>query len=106
VGSRKPKEGGIVVIVVANVTAKTGCEDELRALLDRLVDPTRAEEGCLQYDLHQSDASPTDFMFYERWASPSHLEAHLKTPHFLDVRARSEPLRAADPVIATYHLVR
>ena len=33
------------------------------------------------YNLHQSKADPTQFMFYEQWASKEAIDAHGKTPH-------------------------
>ena len=38
--------------LVARIKAKPGKEAELRQVLTALVQPTRAEEGCLTYDLH------------------------------------------------------
>jgi len=39
--------------IVANVTAKADKIDLVKTELEKLIDITRAEEGCLQYDLHQ-----------------------------------------------------
>ncbi len=58
-----------------------GREDELRAHLLSLAAPTRAEPGCLQYDLYQSPQRKHEFMRLERWASAEALEAHKKSPH-------------------------
>ncbi|HYX40715.1 MAG TPA: putative quinol monooxygenase, partial [Pyrinomonadaceae bacterium] len=57
------------VTVLARVRARAGREAEVRRLLVALVAPSRAEAGCLNYDLHQSADDPTEFMFYENWAS-------------------------------------
>ncbi len=69
------------VILTAMVTAKPGQEDAVKTALLSLVEPTRKEPGCLCYNLHQSKADPTHFMFYEQWASKEDLSAHGKTPH-------------------------
>jgi quinol monooxygenase YgiN len=58
-----------------------GREAELREHLLSLAAPTRAEPGCLQYDLYQSPDTPHEFMRLERWASADALEAHKRTPH-------------------------
>ena len=55
--------------IVANITAKADQIDLVKAELEKLIDITRAEEGCLQYDLHQDNEKPAHFMFYENWAS-------------------------------------
>ena len=38
--------------IVANIYAKAGRIDFVKAELLKLIEPTRAEEGCLNYDLH------------------------------------------------------
>jgi quinol monooxygenase YgiN len=69
------------VILTAMVKAKPGQEDAVKTALLTLVEPTRKEPGCLCYNLHESKADPTQFMFYEQWASKEDLDAHGKTPH-------------------------
>jgi quinol monooxygenase YgiN len=67
--------------VVARVRAKKGQEARLRQELQRLVAPTRAEAGCLRYDLHESKAEPGWFLLYETWKSQADLDAHFQTPY-------------------------
>lgn len=69
--------------VVAKLKAKSGCEEKLFALLRGLVDPTRAEEGCLTYDLHRSHDDPGTVLFTESWASRPLWEAHMASPHLV-----------------------
>jgi quinol monooxygenase YgiN len=61
--------------------AKSGHELRVRQLLQALVGPTRAETGCINYDLHESPERPGEFMFHESWTSVAALEAHLQTRH-------------------------
>ena len=67
--------------ILAHVRAKAGKESRLREELQRLIAPSRAEAGCVDYVLHQSLKDPTLFMFYENWKSKADLEAHRRTPH-------------------------
>ncbi len=69
------------MIIVARFRAKAGHEARLRQELQRLLEPTRAEAGCLLYDLHQSHSDPAQFLFYEIWRSEADLDAHFQTPH-------------------------
>lgn len=62
--------------VIAHIRAKPGQESRVRQILEGLLDPTRAEAGCINYDLHQSQTDPSLFVFYENWESEGHLEAH------------------------------
>jgi quinol monooxygenase YgiN len=67
--------------LVARVRAKTGKEARLRQELQGLVSPTRAEAGCLRYDLHESKTEPGWFLLYEMWKSEADLDTHFQTPY-------------------------
>lgn len=58
-----------------------GKEEDLRQHLLSLTGATRAEAGCITYDLYQSPDNPYEFMRFEVWGSLDALEAHKKTPH-------------------------
>lgn len=74
-----------LLIVVAEMTARGGKEDELRQKLTGFVAPTRVENGCVQYDLHEAEDRPGHFLFFEKWTSVEALEAHLSSPHIAAV---------------------
>ena len=58
-----------------------GREDDLRAHLLSLTAPTRAEAGCLAYDLYQHPERKHEFLRFEVWSGREALEAHKKSPH-------------------------
>jgi quinol monooxygenase YgiN len=47
----------------------------------KLVDITRAEEGCINYDLHQDNENPAHFLFYENWESRELWQTHMANDH-------------------------
>jgi quinol monooxygenase YgiN len=67
--------------VVAVFRAAPGRLDDLEAELAALVIPTRAERGCLRYELNRATNEPDVLFFVEIWASQGAHEAHLGTPH-------------------------
>ncbi|MEM7044136.1 MAG: putative quinol monooxygenase [Pseudomonadota bacterium] len=67
--------------IVANIHAKADKIDLVKSELLRLIDITRAEKGCIQYDLHQDNDDPTHFMFFENWESRDLWQTHMNTPH-------------------------
>jgi quinol monooxygenase YgiN len=69
-----------LLTVVATLRARPGKEAELRTALESLVAPTRAEQGNVNYDLHQGVEDPAVFVFYENWESPELLARHLASP--------------------------
>ncbi|MEE4378103.1 MAG: putative quinol monooxygenase [Candidatus Competibacteraceae bacterium] len=76
--------------IVANITAKAGKTDLIKAKLEKLIDTTRAEAGCLQYDLHQDNENPAHFMFYENWESRELWQAHMHAQHIKDFLAATD----------------
>ena len=69
------------IILIAKAKAKPGMEEQVKKELMALLGPSRSEEGCVQYNLHQSSDDPTVFMFYENWASKEALDTHIQTMH-------------------------
>jgi quinol monooxygenase YgiN len=69
------------VRVIARSVARKGNEDELRALLQGMLVPTRDEPGCKSYELYESDSTGR-FYFDETWESEAALDQHIATPHF------------------------
>ena len=67
--------------IVANIHAKADKVDLVKAELLKLIPITRAEEGCIQYDLHQDNENPSHFMFYENWETRELWQTHMNTPH-------------------------
>ncbi|BAN22902.1 putative quinol monooxygenase [Caballeronia insecticola] len=80
------------VAVVAILVAKPGREEELRQVLEANVEPTRKEQGALQYDLHRDIKEPRRFIFFERWASEAALDEHGRSAHIQTFRAKSPEL--------------
>lgn len=70
------------VVLIATITAKPTCAPRLLPILKALVEPSRAEPGCLAYVLHSYDSDENTFLFYEVWKSEEDLNAHNESPHF------------------------
>ncbi len=68
--------------VVAKVVAKKESVESVKSELLKLVAPTREEEGCIEYNLHQDNDDPALFIFYENWESAACLEKHITSDHF------------------------
>ena len=84
--------------IVANIKAKTDKIDLVKAELEKLIDITRAEEGCLQYDLHQDNENPAHFMFYENWESRELWQEHMNNTHL------AEYMKATEGAVASFTL--
>ncbi|MEY8095894.1 putative quinol monooxygenase [Falsihalocynthiibacter sp. S25ZX9] len=67
--------------IVANIKANPDQIELVKAELLKLIDATRAEAGCVNYDLHQDNENPSHFMFYENWDTRELWQTHLNAPH-------------------------
>lgn len=67
--------------VVAEVRAKPGRENDLRAATLPLVAQVRNEPNNIVYFLHEDRAAPGHFVFYEIFATEADFRAHNATPH-------------------------
>ena len=81
-----------LLTVIAHMKAKPGKEQELREALESLVEPALAEDGCINYDLHQAKDDPATFFFYENWEGGEKLDAHLAAPHLVEFAGRLDDL--------------
>ncbi len=91
--------------VIAQIKAKPGKESQVRQELLSLVTPSRQDDGCLNYDLHQALDNPTRFMFHENWTSKAHLDRHLQKPDLQAVLARVGELVSEPPQITLWEKI-
>ncbi len=54
--------------------------------------PSRQEEGCLRYDVFQSNDDPAVFYTHEEWTAKNALDQHTQTPHFKNWMPRASKL--------------
>ncbi len=94
------------VHIVAHVVAQKGEEGRVRALLETLIQPTRAEPGCLKYELFVNKENPLDFVFLEEYASDNAFQAHMDSKHVTAAIAEGVPLLSAPPDIRRYRRLR
>ncbi|MEV6330469.1 putative quinol monooxygenase [Streptomyces sp. NPDC051909] len=90
-----------------HITTLPGRGRDQIAAYERLAPLVRAEEGCLQYDLHQVLGDADRFVLVEHWASREALAAHDVAPHMTAAATANSAFRAgpvqvveiaADPV--------
>jgi len=67
--------------IVARIEAKIDKIELVRSELLKLIEPTRKEQGCIQYDLHQDNDNPEIFIFYENWENRELWQTHMNNDH-------------------------
>jgi quinol monooxygenase YgiN len=82
-GRPRPTAGSSTqVTLVPFFSVKKGEIESVRDAHLSMVEPTRAEPGCLDYDLYQSLDEPSVMFFYENWTDAEALHQHMNTPNF------------------------
>jgi len=71
--------------------AKEGAEDKMKALLSAMVKPSKAEDGCLFYEIVQYQNNRKKFMAIETWRDEKALDGHKTTAHYKVYKSSYEP---------------
>nr|WP_299172080.1 putative quinol monooxygenase [uncultured Allomuricauda sp.] len=67
--------------IIAQILAKEEHRELVKSELLKLIDVTKAEEGCIDYDLHQDNENANLFLFYENWESRELWQKHMESQH-------------------------
>ena len=71
------------ITLLATLKAKPEYTSEVIAFFNtHLIQPSRAEAGNIQYDLHQGKEDRNILVVYETWASQQAIDEHNATAHF------------------------
>ena len=76
--------------IVARILAKDEKRDLVKSELLKLIPITRAEKGCINYDLHQDIENPNLFLFHENWESLELWQQHMNNAHLADYKKATD----------------
>ncbi len=88
-----------LLTVVARIKAKSGMEERMQQDLLSLLTPTRAEPGCITFDLLLDTHDSLVFLLYENWQNQAALDAHFQQPYVEQVLKAYE-VTLAEPIAA------
>lgn len=88
-------------VLIADLEAMPGRGGEVEAAIaaSQAVALTRAEPGCMAYDLCRDADTPDRFVAYESWHDLDSLREHLAAPHFAALSEAIGGLLAVAPAI-------
>ncbi|MBY5922601.1 putative quinol monooxygenase [Ferrimonas balearica] len=89
--------------IVANIIAHPESAELVKTELLKLIEATRAEAGCVQYDLHQDNDNPAHFLFFENWQSRALWRDHMASEH---IKAYLEATEGAVAVFTVNEMTR
>lgn len=71
------------LIITAKILAKPEKRDLVKTECLKLIATTRAEKGCISYDLHQDNNNENLFLFYEIWENRELWQLHIQNTHLV-----------------------
>ncbi|WP_297431488.1 putative quinol monooxygenase [Sulfurimonas sp.] len=71
--------------------AKEGHEEKMKELLSAMVAPSKAERGCLFYEIFQYENERRRFMAVETWEDEAALNGHKNSAHYAVYKSFYEP---------------
>jgi len=74
---------GLPLPIIAKLKAKPGQEQEVFGACHALLASTRAEQGCIHYDMHRSTEDPAVTIFHKNWITRPLWDAHMSSPHLM-----------------------
>lgn len=63
----------------------------MKELLSAMVVPSKAEKGCVFYEIVQYENNPRKFMAVEEWEDEAALEGHKTSAHYAVYKSSYEP---------------
>lgn len=90
------------VAVHVTFTVRSGMEAQAREAFAELVENSRRDAGCMQYDMHVSVEDGLRYMLYERWESEELLRAHQGAAWMKEFGPKLEAVLAEPPVITDW----
>lgn len=76
--------------IVANILAKEEKRELVKSELLKLIEITKNEEGCINYDLYQDNNNPNQFLFYENWENRELWLKHTNNSHISEYAKKTE----------------
>ena len=70
------------IVLIARLKVKEDKIEETKNAALAIVADSRAEEGCINYDIHQSIQDETVFFWHETWKNKAAIDEHFEMPFF------------------------
>lgn len=88
-----------MILVNAIFDVKESEFDNFLSDINKLIDSSKQEEGCLGYELYQSTSSENRFVMIENWADQAAIEKHNQNPELLAFAQNVANYVTAKPVL-------
>lgn len=87
------------IVLLARLKVKKETVKDFTKTVLSLVELSRAEPGCLNYDVHQAIDDDAVFIWHETWKNKAALDEHFAMPYFAEFFARVGEVAEEPPQI-------
>lgn len=87
------------IVLIARLKVKNDKIEQARSAALVIVEPSRKEAGCINYDIHQSIEDETVFFWHETWVNKAAIDEHFATSFFGEFFKVVEEVAAEPPQI-------
>jgi len=91
----------VSITYAITIRCEDGAAGLFRSVLAEIAPPSRDEEGCEDFQVHESTEDENVFFVYERYVDEAAYEHHLTTPAFARVKDEVFP-RVVERDVQTY----
>lgn len=75
-----------MILVAGSLKYAPGAIPMLEDAMQKVVQATRREDGCINYDFAIDVSDPTRLIVFERWRDQKALDGHIDSPHIAEWR--------------------
>jgi quinol monooxygenase YgiN len=93
-----------MLLVIGRVKCDSEHREELIALLQRMQDDSRREDGCLRYGFFAAVEDEHSFVAVEEWEDRQALDRHFAQPHLQSFATKLLELVSERPEVAIHEI--
>ena len=94
-----------MITIVAKKTIKQGKLEEYKTLVEKLIDESRKEEGCISYNLFEDINNPNILTFIEEWRSEEEIKLHNNSEHYTSIVPKGVDLQEGKTEVNLYKMI-
>jgi len=91
-----------MLLIIGTIRLPSSNLDAARPIMKRMVDASRAEEGCIEYVYAEDVLEPGLIHVEERWNGQAELDRHFASKHIAEWRAAWSGLEISDRNLFVY----
>jgi quinol monooxygenase YgiN len=93
-----------VILVIGRVSCEPANREALIALLTKMQDASREEDGCIRYGFFSAVEDPNGFVAVEEWTDREALDRHFAEPHLQEFASGLLELVSERPEVAIHEV--